>query len=162
MLNPPICWGAERFISEGINFLACMLALYKEQSMLLALQRQHRKLSSFINGLILDAPSSLLKPDQLPVEKGLKNVSFSITKGSVKFLGGTGWTMQWAAAIWRKSANTKGKVFGIKGKVHHIKQSKGSGWCYREMQSLGKNQAASRGCSLRWGQIKLKKKIPSR
>lgn len=76
-----------------------MLALYKEQSMLLALQRQHRKLSSFIKGWILDAPSSLLRPDQLPAEKGLRKVSFSSTQGSVKFLGGTGWTMQWAAAI---------------------------------------------------------------
>lgn len=71
-----------------------MPALYREQSMLLALQRQHRKFSSLIKGLTLDAPSSLLKPDQLPAEKGLKNVSFSSTQGRVKFLGGTGWTMQ--------------------------------------------------------------------
>jgi len=67
-----------------------MLALYKEQSMLLSLQRQHRKLSPFISkeGLVSDA---LLKPDQLsttPAEKGLKNVSFSSTQGNVKFLGG--------------------------------------------------------------------------
>lgn len=70
-----------------------MLALYKEQSMLLSFQRQHRKLSSSINkgGVVLDAPCLLLKPDKLsttPAEKGLKTVSFSSIQGNVKFLGG--------------------------------------------------------------------------
>lgn len=101
-----------------------MLALYKEQSMLLSLQRQHRKLSSFISkgGLVSAAPRSLLKPDQLsttPAEKGLKTVSFSNIQGNVKFLGRIWWTIQRATAAWMKSANkkTKEKIPKIKVKV---------------------------------------------
>lgn len=98
-----------------------MLALYKEQSMLLSLQRQHRKLSSFISkwGLVSAAPCSLIKPDQLsttPAEKGLKTVSFSNIQGNVKFLGRIWWTIQWATAAWMKSANKKTKEKDTKNK----------------------------------------------
>lgn len=150
--NLPISCEAEILISEGINFLACMLALYKEQSMSLSLQRQHRKLSSFISkgGLVSDAPWSLLKPDQLsttPAENGLKNVSFSSIQGNVKFLGAIWWTIQWATAIWRKSANIKAKISEIKENVHITWQWKGRGWCYIETHSLHKNQTFSRDYS---------------
>lgn len=98
-----------------------MLALYKEQSMLLPLQRQHRKLSSFISKgvLVSAAPCSLIKPDQLsttPAEKGLKTVSFSNIQGNVKFLGRIWWTIQWATAAWMKSANKKTKEKDTKNK----------------------------------------------
>lgn len=116
-----------------------MLALYKEQSTLLSLQRQQRKLSSFISkgGLVSAAPCSLLKPDQLsttPAEKGLKTVSFSNIQGNVKFLGRIWWTIQWATAMWMKSANkkTKEKIPKIKVKVFIT-------WQWKECPMLHRN-----------------------
>lgn len=140
-----------------------MLALYKEQSMLLSLQRQHRKLSSFISkwGLVSAAPCSLIKPDQLsttPAEKGLKTVSFSNIQGNVKFLGRIWWTIQWATAAWMKSANkkTKEKDTKNKGKSFYHLTMKGVAdvtqkhFHYRRNK---KNQIISRGLSpLSWKQ----------